>query len=177
MGNRIKKLIAITVIFLLLLVIYIALRTHNIKRAGNHPEGKLLITGVSTEDITGLSFDYGNETYSYVLKDNVWYYIEGADREISQYRLRKSVGNLLELTSVDSIETKDLSSFGLNPPKRTISATTKDGSVITLYVGNKNETSGIYYMMKDSDDTVYIVEYYAPGEFDYTPEDIYTSNE
>ncbi len=66
----------------------------------------------------------------------------------------------------------DLTQYGLQPPQATAIGTFKDGSVHTLYLGNKTEAGNTYYLQVKGDPKVYTVWMNNGQHFHWTVDDL-----
>ena len=99
-----------------------------------------MVTDIATEDVKAFSYQYNNETLSFVKEDAVGTLVTTAaqltaDQEIRDY--------------------EDLSEYGLETPSNTITLTTGDGTT-TLLIGNKNDMLSQYYVKTDQSDSIYL---------------------
>lgn len=82
------------------------------------------------------------------------------------------VSSVAPMEAVQIIENaSDISQYGLDEPSRRISLETAQ-AVYTYYVGDYNSMSGIYYVCKPEESTVYTVEAAAINGLNYTLEDV-----
>ncbi len=107
----------------------------------------------------------------------------------SKFRSMMYTFTSLTATALVEEDPEDLSIYGLDEPQFSITITFKDGSEITLYVGNMTPVQRNYYVITDRDNIVYTVGNYLgellmrqPYEFrkipdfpKYEDEDVYTN--
>lgn len=110
----------------------------------------------SLGDITKLSFTNGNGEFSFQLQDGVWKYLPDPDFPLNQDKLTTLVSSLKSLTAVRSFEPGDsLSSYGLDAPTVTLTASDSDGNSLTLLFGGASDSN--YYAMQQGEKLIYTV--------------------
>lgn len=156
-----KQKIQLLIMLIALIVLgggYFGLRQYNKAQSEKEPEpeGEVIVS-LEKEDIIRFSYDYEGNEYSYEKEEDTWYYAPDPELTLTQYRLTNIVSKLAELTAQDTITgVTDMSQYGLEEPQRTFSFET-ESETYTFYVGDRNDISGVYYICKPGEDTVYTV--------------------
>lgn len=115
-----------------------------------------MVTDITTEDVKAFSYQYNNETLSFVKEDDTWYYEADKSIALDQDAVGTLVTTVAQLTADQEIKDyEDLSEYGLETPSNTITLTTVDGTT-TLLIGNKNDMLSQYYVKTDQSDSIYL---------------------
>ncbi len=95
--------------------------------------------------------------------DTGWVFADGGKADsIKVNETLRYLGNLRALGFGDTLSPEVT---GLQNPPYTVRATLNDGSVYTLYIGNKIEKPERYVVMTEGDNTVYLVSTYGIKKF------------
>ena len=126
------------------------------KKQKEEEASKVMVTDITTEDINAFSYQYNNETLSFVKEDGTWYYEADKSISLDQDTMETLVATAAQLTAEQEIKDyEDLSEYGLETPLNTITLTTGDGTT-TLLIGNKNDMLSQYYVKTDQSDSIYL---------------------
>ncbi len=82
----------------------------------------------------------------------------------------------LSAESVIEEKPADLAQYGLKPPRVTVDAHLSDGTVKTLYLGDKTPTGNSYYLQAKGDPKVYSIFSYVGNQFAYSLSDLREKN-
>ena len=130
MKKQKKQLIALCILLLICIVAWVGLtkwnKSQEQKKQEEEEASKVMVTDIATEDVKAFSYQYNNETLSFVKEDDTWYY--EADKSIA--------------LDQDAVETL-------------VTLTTGDGTT-TLLIGNKNDMLSQYYVKTDQSDSIYL---------------------
>ena len=178
MKKQRKQIVVLLVILIVLAVLFLCVKQYNKAQAEKPVESdKQIILDVNSDDIVRYSYDYEGETYTFEKEDDTWYYADDHSVKLLQYRTGNMTEGVAPLEVTQVIENvSDLSQYGLTEPQRTISYETATGSYI-LYVGDKNEVTGSYYVSMPSETTVYVGAATDSNKFNTSLEDLIDTSE
>lgn len=128
---------------------------------------EVTILDIDTSTITSFSFTNGDETLSFVLEDEVWYYDADRNFPVLQDSINTMLENMGTVTAADELkDVEDLAEYGLDSPAQLITITTEDGEVISLNIGDLNvSTSNYYACLNDDTTSVYTISSAIPSAF------------
>lgn len=160
MKKQKKQLIALCILLLICIVAWAGLtkwnKSQEQKKQEEEEASKVMVTDITTEDINAFSYQYNNETLSFVKEDGTWYYEADKSISLDQNTMETLVATAAQLTAEQEIKDyEDLSEYGLETPLNTITLTTGDGTT-TLLIGNKNDMLSQYYVKTDQSDSIYL---------------------
>ena len=160
MKKQKKQLIALCILLLICIVAWVGLtkwnKSQEQKKQEEEEVSKVMVTDITTEDINAFSYQYNNETLSFVKEDGTWYYEADKSISLDQDTMETLVATAAQLTAEQKIKDyEDLSEYGLDTPSNTITLTTGDGTT-TLLIGNKNDMLSQYYVKTDQSDSIYL---------------------
>lgn len=160
MKKQKKQLIALCILLLICIVAWVGLtkwnKSQEQKKQEEEEVSKVMVTDITTEDINAFSYQYNNETLSFVKEDGTWYYEADKSISLDQNTMETLVATAAQLTAEQKIKDyEDLSEYGLDTPSNTITLTTGDGTT-TLLIGNKNDMLSQYYVKTDQSDSIYL---------------------
>jgi len=172
-----KQLLILTIVLTSLVVIFFSVKQYNKSRSDKEEATGITLVDVSSGDIIRFSYEYEGGTYTYEKEENTWYYSLNHSLELTQYMLTNMISNIAPLIVQDEIaQVTDLTQYGLDEPSNTITFETADTGFI-FYVGDYNTISGVYYIIKPSDTTVYTVTSSVITEFEYGLFDLVAESE
>ncbi len=131
----------------------------------------IYISKVDTDNITAFSYEVNQVTYSFTKNGDSWTYDGDTSVPIDADAIDTMLDTFSALTATDEITYDNLSDFGLDNPTDLVTYTTADGST-TIYVGNKNDMLGSYYVMTGEDSKVYLTETSLADKFSKTIEEL-----
>lgn len=160
MKKQKKQLIALCILLLICIVAWVGLtkwnKSQEQKKQEEEEASKVTVTDVATEDVNAFSYQYNNETLSFVKEDDTWYYEADKSISLDQDTMETLAATAAQLTAEQKIKDyEDLSEYGLDTPLNTITLTTGDGTT-TLLIGNKNDMLSQYYVKTDQSDSIYL---------------------
>lgn len=178
MGKQGKQLLVLVIVLVLLVAGYFGLRQYN--QSGSEEESEedvVTVVDITQDDVVRLSYDYEGETYHYDKVDGVWYYTDDHSLELTQYLVKNMVSMIAPLEAQQVIENvTDMTQYGLADSDRTINFETENASYV-FKVGDYNSVSGVRYICKPSENTVYAVSSGVVSIFDKTLEDLLSQTE
>lgn len=96
-------------------------------------------------------------TLSFTKADDTWSYGADPDFPLKQSDVGLLASTLKTLSATRKLEGgEDLSSYGLDNPSNTVTATNADGGELTILLGSQ-ASNGDYYAMRQGDETVYTI--------------------
>lgn len=160
MKKQKKQLIALCILLLICIVAWVGLtkwnKSQEQKKKEEEEASKVTVTDVNTEDVNAFSYQYNNETLSFVKEDDTWYYEADKSISLDQDTMETLIATTAQLTAEQEIKDyEDLSEYGLETPSNTITLTTGDGTT-TLLIGNKNDMLSQYYVKTNQSDSIYL---------------------
>ena len=141
------------------------------EKAAEEEVATIYISKVDTDSITAFSYEVNQVTYSFTKNGDSWTYDGDTSIDIDADAINTMLDTFSSLTATDEITYDDLSDFGLDNPTDLVTYTTADGST-TIYVGNKNDMLGSYYVMTGEDSKVYLTETSLADKFSKTIEEL-----
>lgn len=125
----------------------------------------------SLGQITKLSFTNSNGTFSFYQDSGIWYYEPDTEFPLSQTKIETLASSVESLTAVRSFAPSDsLSSYGLEKPAYTVTATDSDGNTMALLLGGSAGDN--CYAMKQDGTEIYTVASTLASGLDCTLNDL-----
>lgn len=136
------------------------------------------VTTLDSSEVTALSFTNESGTFSFVKNGEDWQYEEDSTLSIDAEQINTLIGKVSSYQSDNIIENvTDVSVYGLDNPTITINLTTADQTV-TIYIGDYNSTSYVYYMCLANDlHTVYTIQSATINSYNNTVDDFIVEEE
>ena len=122
-------------------------------------DASIKLLDVSEENITKFSYEYLDETFTFVKEDGTWYLDSDHDFPVKQTSIEGKLSSVASTTASRQIEisTDKLADYGLDEPVNTISVTDADGNETTFEIGDQNGTSSEYYCRLNGGNQVYMI--------------------
>ena len=174
MKKQKKQFIILLSILLCVIIGYFNLRYCNTLEQNKEliAEDVIAIIALDYEDVVKMSYQYEDMEMAFEKEDDNWVYSLDPSLEITQYYITYMVSEAANLYAIDRIEgVTDMSQYGLTDPSNTICIETINESNI-IYIGDYNEVTGVYYVCKPSDTTVYTISSSLLSSVDYGLEDL-----
>lgn len=136
---------------------YTLLRMQNEKNAEEEEIAALgeVILEVDDASVTGVSYQIGGETRSFVLEEETWKLESDETFPVDEDALLSPLNQLDTLYSVRTLtDVEDSSEYGMDEPQNVIVVTDADGVQTTLTIGSTNSSTGNDYLMLNGDETV-----------------------
>lgn len=173
MKNQKKQLITMFVALLVLVVLYFGVEIYNNQQEEEVEASKTYITSFSSQDIVAFSYDLNSTQHSYSRTDEVWSYDGDTSVDLDETEVDTLLLGVGALAAEETITEYDtLETYGLDTPSQTISFTMSDETTLTLKVGDYNSMVGMYYLMVEGKDTLYMVDSTLVDTFDITYTDL-----
>lgn len=121
---------------------------------------KISLAKIDTSKVTELHYTGGEDAdIELVLQDGEWISKTDPKRPINQDNITSMLKLISDITATRKVtDTPDsLADYGLEKPYASVLATLKDGSKVSLKIGDETVTSDGYYAMVDDKKTVYLV--------------------
>lgn len=148
MRKKARTLVILAVVLVLCIGAYIAVTVYNnaqARKAADEAKAKVLWPDGRGAPVA-ISYTTEDKTLSFVREDGTWKVADNKDFPLTQASLTGLASALEHLTAVRTFDAaSDLSAYGLDKPKYTVTADDSEGRVLTLRIGS--ETNGDYYAM------------------------------
>lgn len=154
--NKATKLMYVLVgVLVVCMAAYLGLRWWNDTAEDRVVDNKTYLAKL--EDITSLTWQRSGETLSFEKdEEGVWHDVSDADFPLDQSYLTALETTLSQLSAVKVIsDPEEDSSYGLDAPDLTLTATAADGESLEITVGS--EVDGNYYARPAGDSQVYTI--------------------
>lgn len=173
MKKQRKQMVLLLILLVALVAGFFGLKQYNkLQSEAPEEETDVTIVDMDTDEIIKFSYDYEDETYSFVKEEDIWYYADDKSLTLNQTSITPKVAKVSPLTAEHVIEdVTDMTQYGLDEPSKILQFETATESVI-LYVGDYNSVSKVYYVCKPSETTVYTVAASNVTVFNYSLEDL-----
>ncbi len=173
MKKQKKQMIIMLVILLVLVAAYFGVQAYNNYEANKEEESTdILLFDESSSDIIAISYTYDGETVNLAYGDDGWYCTDDEELSINQTRGNYMASAITPLYVTSAIsQVSDMSQYGLEEDYITISFTTSTATY-TIYVGDANDFTGLYYICEPNNTTVYTMSSTVVSAFNYSLEDI-----
>lgn len=179
MKKQKTQMLVLLLILVLLGAGFLGIRQYNKVQSEKSAEddNSVIAAQINAEDILKFSYDYQEENYTFEKVDGVWYLGNDHSVNLRQSGVNTMITGFAPLEAEQVIENvTDMSQYGLEQPKRTITLETAE-ETYTFQVGDNNTMSGIYYLKKPEENTVYLVDAAVINRFNKTPEDLEEAEE
>lgn len=175
MKKQRKQLIIMAAFLGFLIVAYFGLDIYNDAQTKKEEEEQnVVVTDFDYEEVVAFSYDYNDETLSFTKTDDEWVYDAKPGFDVDESvveSMLETAGSLLGEEVITEYETVD--TYGLDNPQKRVCFTMSDGTTVTIQVGDYNDIVGLYYLMIEDDENLYMVD----STLLYTFEVSYTSLE
>lgn len=122
-------------------------------------ETELALSTIISEDIVSLHYKYQDTDLTLQREGERWVSEADINRPINQDRVNSILGVIDDIRALRIIAEKPerLEDYGLAAPTTYLQATRRDGSKVTLQLGEKAATGNGYYALVNEDDRVYLL--------------------
>ena len=147
-------------ILLLLLGAYFVMKNQNSESQRQDEQvDEVKVTDLEASDIAKVEFELEGEKVSFTKDEHSWTMDGDTEFPLDGTKLTSLVNGFSSLTADRKIsDITDLKEYGLEEPQNYVTLTRNDGSVTTVYVGDKNTTtSNTYVYLNDDKNTVFTV--------------------
>lgn len=161
MQKQKKQLLILLILLVVLALAYAGIRFYNQRQEEKQTEEQeaetIHVTELETGDITGFSYQLDGVTLSFTKNGTDWNYDDDLTVDIEEDQIETMLEKAADITAAEEIVAYDsLAEYGLDEPGNVITLHTEAG-ITTIYVGNRNEMTGQYYVKTGDSDTVYVV--------------------
>ncbi len=113
-------------------------------------------------------YEYSSEVaYDLVLENGAWYLASDKSLEVDQDSVASLISKVANVTSNKEIAgVTDFAQYGLDRPSLSIEITLNDGTKTTIYVGDYNSVSSLYYARIGDSANVYMITATLSTSFD-----------
>lgn len=163
MKKKTANLVGAVVVLAVLSGAYAGVRFYAEKQEEKEQESEetetVKLMSIGTDDMKSLGFFIDNHEVTFEKDGDDWIKSDEKDFPVNQDKLTEAAGTLYSVEADRALEdVEDLSEYGLDDPSNTITVTTEEEKTV-LQVGEKNTSTGQYYIKMEGDDsTVYVVE-------------------
>lgn len=169
MKNKTVKMILAVAVLAVCCGAYAGVKTYvshqEQKESEAESEENTSVFTASADDIKSLDFMVDDTETTFEKKDDSWVKKDDTDFPVNQSTLDSAASSVTSVESDRVLEdVDDLAEYGLDSPANTIKIVTKsededgDDTTATLYVGDENSSTSQYYVRKDDEKTVYLVD-------------------
>ncbi len=152
-----KRLIALCLLLAVLCAGSMALSRYNERQeTAQEAETDADETVLALEDVQRIDVAFEGERVSMRRDGDTWVDGDDPDFPLDATYPEQMASALEQITSARSV-TGDLAEYGLDEPQLTVSATDGAGEETTLFVGDENAVTGLYYARLDGSETVYTI--------------------
>ena len=178
MRKQQKQMLGMLVLLVILVAAYFGVRAYNDKQEEKEAaEGVVTVTDFTTDEVTRFSYTLDGEVYSYTKDGESWTWDGDTALDLQESMVKTMLNAVAGLTASEEMtEYEALSDYGLEEPSAAISVTT-DAGTTTLYVGNKNDITGTYYVKCSNSESVYLISKNLSSTFSKLPEDMIVEEE
>ena len=109
------------------------------------------------EEIISMEYTDGEKTMSFSKEDEKWNMALRGDAKLDTEKVNDIADVLKNVTAIRVLEDADeISAYGLDAPKYTITMESKDSEKVTLYIGN--EAGSNYYATIAEKTVIYVID-------------------
>lgn len=156
--KRSKKLLILMAVLVVVAVAYSIIALRNPLYINPETVIKETISEINSDTITQISWLYNGEEITLVRGDTEWSYADDSNFPLNQTKLTDLLSAASTVKSTHKVEDpEDPAEYGLDEPSRIISVLTSDGQETNYYIGTLNNITKEYYLMLNSEETVYMV--------------------
>ena len=128
------------------------------KAAQQEEDEKVYALQFTSDDVTGISYEYSGETLEFTKTDDTWSCNADPTVQIDADKMKTMLSSLGSMTADSTVENpEDVSEYGIDEPTQQVTLNFSDGSEKTLTFGTENEIVGGTYVQVSGDDNVYLV--------------------
>lgn len=129
-------------------------------------EGSYPLSDMTADDMTALSWTYGDASWRFEKNGSVWVNAEDASFPVNQSALGAMASRIAGLTATRELtDVQDRADYGLDAPVLTVTAEGPNGSA-TYTLGDETPFADGYYVGVSGRDAVYTVETSLESAFD-----------
>lgn len=123
------------------------------KAAQQEEDEKVYALQFTSDDVTGISYEYSGETLEFTKTDDTWSCNADPTVQIDADKMKTMLSSLGSMTADSTVENpEDVSEYGIDQPTQQVTLNFSDGSEKTLTFGTENEIVGGTYVQVSGDD-------------------------
>lgn len=170
MKKQQRQFLILIVVLVLLVGGYVGIKAYNAYTEAQKEEAqRVMLVDLNADDITAISYVYNTQTYHFVKSGGFWKCADYPDWVIDQEKVNAMVDSVAQLESKGQVvNPTNLGDYGLETPQRMIAFATASGETYTIYVGDYNVTSDIYYVYLNDSTDVHAIYYKILHNFNYS---------
>lgn len=160
MAKKKKGLIIALTVLVLFSALYFVLKSLNLSEEETEQEAVVkTVFEIDAKDISEIKLEYNGKTSTFLHKNDVWSYAEDEAFPLSESAMLDFVSNVTSIESSREIENpEDVAEYGLDNPEVKVTVQNKEGKEVLLELGDDNEAVGGFYMKKDGEKPIYLVD-------------------
>lgn len=161
MQKQKKQFIALVVLLVVCIGAWFGIRVYNDKaeeKEKSEAEAKkITVAEINTDDITAFSYENEGTELTFSKTDGSWIYDEDPTLLLDQDAVASLLSNVTKVTAEDEVKDyDDISDYGFDAPTQTVHVKTADLEYVFTF-GMNNSLLNQDYLMREGDDTVYLV--------------------
>ena len=172
--KRTKKMLLLLIVLVLCVGGYCGVQLLGSDPASVTEEsGTFVLNSHTADDLTGLSWVDGDESFAFTLSDGMWSVTADPAFPLNQEDVQSMADDLLALVGTRQLDgVTDLSAYGLAEPAFSVTASWSDGTSTTYAMGDETPFGDGYYVSLGHENTVYTIEDDIADIFDTTMNDL-----
>lgn len=135
-------------------------------------EEEVLITDLSVADIGGAAVKNSSGSYGLLQENGALIMMDEPEADWSVRKMNAFVFYFSHLRAVKTVEAEEsLAEYGLDPADSVITLLLTNGEKVRLSLGKANPMDGAYYLQKEGDENLYLVEALAAALAEQSKDD------
>ncbi len=135
--------------------------------------GTFALNSHTADDLTGLSWTNGGESFAFALSDGAWSVTADPAFPLNQTDVQSMADDLLALVGTRQLDgVTDLAAYGLAEPTFSVTASWSDGTSTTYAVGDETPFGDGYYISLGQEHVIYTIADDISDIFDTTLNDL-----
>ena len=171
MKKRTIILLIVALVAVAGLYIGVRLINKNAEEAKESKEKADLAIDIDTNTVHHMMYGFDGDSWAFTKsEDNRWHYDDDPEYPVSQVYIPSMVSGLCQL-KYDKLITddcEDMSEYGLDKIAYWCSVKQDDGTMTTIFIGARNDVTGMYYLNIDGTKSVYTVDAAFVNRYAYT---------
>ena len=179
MAKKKKGLIIALTVFVLFSALYFVLKSLNLGEEETEQEAVVkTVFEIDAKDISEIKLEHNGKTSTFLHENDVWSYAEDEEFPLSESAMLDFVSNVTSIESSREIENpEDAAEYGLDNPEVKVTVQNKDGKETVLEFGDDNEAVGGFYLKKDGEKPIYLVDSTVKQKFCIEVQDLAETEE
>ena len=160
MAKKKNGLILALAVLVLFSALYFVLKSLNLSKEETEQEAAVkTVFEIDAKDISEIKLEHNGKTSTFLHENDVWSYAEDEAFPLSESAMLDFVSNVTSIESSREIENpEDAAEYGLDNPEVKVTVQNKEGKEVLLELGDDNEAVGGFYMKKDGEKPIYLVD-------------------